>query len=96
MGGRGINRTHNMAKKIEMFAGLDWDSSVIVGRERNEHLPYRCTVVVHQDDIERVFTESEVRLMFDAALARMAVYKASGSAILASIAKDHSIVLDPD
>jgi len=60
MGGRGINRTHNMAEKIEMFAGWDWDSSVIVGRERNEHLPNRCTVVIHDDKAERVFTESEV------------------------------------
>jgi hypothetical protein len=84
-----------MDKKIEMFAGWDWDSSLIVGSERNEHLPNRCTVVIHDDKAERVFTESEVRSMFDAALARMAVYKASGSAILASIAKDHGIVLDP-
>ena len=50
-----------MAEKIEMFAGWDWDSSVIVGREMNQHLPKRCTVVVHDDKAERVFTESEVR-----------------------------------
>lgn len=50
-----------MAEKIEMFAGWDWDSSVIVGRKMNQHLPNRCTVVVHDDKAERVFTESEVR-----------------------------------
>jgi hypothetical protein len=50
-----------MAEKIEMFAGWDWDSSVIVGREMNQHLPNRCTVVVHDDKAERVFTESEVK-----------------------------------
>jgi len=52
-----------MAEKIEMFAGWDWDSSVIVGREMNQHLPNKCTVVVHDDKAERVFTESEVRAM---------------------------------
>lgn len=54
-----------MAEKIEMFAGWDWDASVIVGRERNQHLPNRCTVVVHDDKAERVFTESEVRELIE-------------------------------
>jgi len=55
----------NMAEKVEMFAGWDWDSSVIVGREMNQHLPNRCTVVVHDDKAERVFTESEVKAMME-------------------------------
>ena len=50
-----------MAEKIEMFAGWDWDGSVIVGRDRNIHIDKECTVVVHDDKAERVFTESEVR-----------------------------------
>ena len=54
-------KAKGMDKKIEMFAGWDTDLSLIVGSERNHHLPYRCTVVVHQGDIERVFTESEAR-----------------------------------
>lgn len=54
-------KMQNMAEKVEMFAGWDWDSSVIVGREMNQHLPNRCTVVVHDDKAERVFTESEVK-----------------------------------
>jgi hypothetical protein len=56
-----------MAEKIEMFAGWDWDSSVIVGREMNQHLPNKCTVVVHDDKAERVFTESEVAPLLEAA-----------------------------
>ena len=50
-----------MAEKIEMFAGWDWDGSVIVGRERNAHIDKECTVVVHDGSAVRVFTESEVR-----------------------------------
>ena len=50
-----------MAEKIEMFAGWDWDGSVVVGRERNIHIDKECTVVIHDGEPERVFTESEVR-----------------------------------
>jgi hypothetical protein len=50
-----------MAEKIEMFAGWDWDGSAIVGRERNIYIDKECTVVVHDGNTERVFTESEVK-----------------------------------
>lgn len=54
-----------------------------------------ATLVIHDGPHERVFTEAEVKAMLDAALGRMAVYKANGSEILRAVAKQHGIVLDP-
>ena len=44
-----------------MFAGYDWDGSVIVSRTRNLYINKECTVVVHDGKPESLFTESEVR-----------------------------------
>jgi hypothetical protein len=84
-----------MAEKIEMFAGWDWDSSVIVGRERNHHLPYRCTVVVHQGDIERVFTESEVKAILHDMRSWIDPDDGEEGRMWETRAKLHGIVLDP-
>jgi hypothetical protein len=52
---------NNMAKKIEGWAGFDNDGSAIIGKKLNKYLDKRCTTVIHEGEVERVFTESEVR-----------------------------------
>jgi hypothetical protein len=54
-----------MATKIEGFAGFDNDGSAIVGREKNIYIDKHCTTVIHDGLPERVFTEAEVKAMFD-------------------------------
>lgn len=56
-----------MARKEQMLAGIDYDGSIIVGAEKNDYINRPCTVVVHDGDKhERVFTESEVRVLISA------------------------------
>ena len=96
-----VTKATTMAEKIEMFAGWDWDSSVIVGPEMNQHLPNRCTVVVHDDKVERVFTESEVRAMLVNITHECGCYEHRGDPVFATrvddinhIAAKHGIELN--
>lgn len=90
-----------MAKKIEGFACIDNDGSVIVGMEKNIYINKHCTTVIHEGHPERVFTESEVRAMLRDLIedqARCDVHNGWQSGMIpdfAGIATKHGVSLDP-
>ena len=81
-----------MSEKIEMFWGWDWDGTLIVGSERNGYIKDKCTVVVHDDKSERVYTESEVRAALSDVMA-LGFTRDEKCNILKDV---HGIVLDPE
>lgn len=85
---------NNMAKKIEGWAGFDNDGSAIIGKKLNKYLDKRCTTVIHEGEVERVFTESEVRAMLMDAFRG---YDRTGAGIawerMKAVASEHGIVI---
>ena len=91
-----------MAKKIDGYCQkhdnqdyLDRGNTVYVNGAPCTGKDPRCTVVVHDDKAERVFTESEVRAMLEDMRNDPLTDELQRSCVIEPIAAKHGIALDP-